>query len=224
MNQHALLQMPSFLLVFFICTAFPAQAQPPDKAPHESIPPSFRPGGAASLLRFESVKKELKLSSEQRDKLQERLQELRNAQRERDRKLRELPPQERTFAKEYESSKPLAVLGDKIVNDVLTPDQRKRLRQMELHADGLHSFLKDDVQQQLQLTPDQKKAIATLNDEHRRVASATLRFGKGGAPQFHEKADALHQEYVKKVTELLTEAQKKAWKDVTGEPFRLKID
>jgi hypothetical protein len=222
MNQRASLQLPSFLLVLSICTASQTLAQPPDKAPGESIPPSFRPGGAASLLRFESVKSELKLASEQRAKLQERLQELSKAQRESDRKLRELPPKERN-AKTYESSKPLAVLGDKIVNEVLTPDQRKRLRQIELQADGLHSFLKDEVQQQLQLTPDQKRKIDTLNAFHRREAIAMRDSIKGGPPPL-EKRDALHQEYVKLVTDLLTEAQKKTCKDLIGEPFKLKID
>jgi hypothetical protein len=217
-------------LVFVSAAVFRADAafgQPPAKGPRPAPkgprperPPPIRPGGAAKLLSFESVRQEVKLTKDQRDKVREGLGEIAKLQREVQEKLSQVPLQDLN-AKTVELHKPLAAVGDKLLNDVLSAEQRKRLREIEYQMDGIWTFAKDEIREHLKLTPDQRDKVAALRQEYSREFGTLIRSNGANPTDLRPKRNALNRDYLKKAIELLSDEQKKLWKSLTGEPFQL---
>jgi Spy/CpxP family protein refolding chaperone len=179
-------------------------------------------GGGAMLLSNEGVQKELKVTDDQKTKIKE----FTDAQRT---KMREAfggggqPDRE----KMQEAFKASAEAGEKFVKDTLTADQQTRLKQISLQQQGLMAFTTEDVQKKLSLTDDQKEKIKGLNEEMRKdngELARDLRGGGDAATEARKKMQAISKEYMAKASDSLTDDQKKTWKDMTGEPFEVKMD
>lgn len=125
------------------------------------------------------------------------------------------------------------------VEKALTADQVKRVKQIDVQAMGMRAFTNEDVAKALKITDDQKEKLKGVAEEYGKE-SADLRqeygirgFGGGGGggggggtppspekmAEYQKKNKALTDETMEKVMKAMTDDQKKAWKEMTGEPF-----
>src|SRR5262249_49190353 len=191
--------------------ALPALAQQPRQQ---------RGGGGgntfATLLANEGVQKELKIEKDQADKVKDAITKVTDKHKDERAKLRDLGQDERrTKTAELNKVETTEILA--AMDEVLKPEQVKRLKQIELQQAGSRAFSRAEVQSALKLTDEQKEKIKTINETVAKEM-ADLRAG-GNAQGNREKIATLRKESDEKVQAVLTDAQKKAMKDLSGEPF-----
>ena len=121
------------------------------------------------------------------------------------------------------------------VEKALTPDQVKRAKQIEVQMMGMRAFSNEDVAKKLNVTDDQKEKLKTVMEEYGKE-SQDLRqeygirgFGGGGGggeppspekmAEYQKKNKALTDETMEKIMKGMTDEQKKAWKEMTGDAF-----
>jgi len=173
-------------------------------------------GGFAALLDNEAVQKELKVEKDQVDKAKAAAQKVREKHKEQLDKIRDLGQDERRDLMRTVADETLQSLGE-----ILKPEQLKRLKQIELQQVGAQAFTRADVQKALTLTADQQEKIKTISDDS--AKSMRELFQGGNAQGGREKIAALRKETGEKIQAVLTDDQKKAWKELTGEPFEVRL-
>jgi hypothetical protein len=177
--------------------------------------------GAPFIVFREKVLDELKVTDDQREKLMQLameqimetgpfLESLTETGPEREKKLDE----HRKVAREK-----LA----KHLKDVLQPAQRERLRQATLQQEGAFGLGRDDVRNELKITQEQmKKFMAVVQDLQRKVESLVKEAQSGGNPEeIRPKIEQLRKDHARDLEAVLTDAQKKQWKEMLGPPFEL---
>src|SRR5262249_19273431 len=103
---------------------------------------------------------------------------------------------------------------------ILSADQLKRFKQIQLQQAGAGAFTQPDVQKALKLTDEQQEAIKTISEDaakQRRDLTQGGGRGQGNA----EKMTAIRKESLDRIQKLLTADQKKTWKDLTGDAFTI---
>jgi hypothetical protein len=144
----------------------------------------------------------------------------------------------------------LAEETKKLLDEQLTADQKKRLKQISVQMlsttvfadpDGKTAFgqpypesqkaTMKEVADTLKLTDSQKSKVKDILTEHgkdrdaiRKDVFGDAKGGKGAFDQeklrdFREKTGKLSAETMGKIADALDDTQKKAWKELTGEPF-----
>jgi 5S rRNA maturation endonuclease (ribonuclease M5) len=108
--------------------------------------------------------------------------------------------------------------GKKGVEAILTAEQHRRLTQIERQVAGLGAYLDETNAKELKLTDDQRLKVKEAHVKMLRAIATESPIGPTG--QRDEKAlrkctDAAAIE----INGILTDEQKKAWKDLLGEPF-----
>jgi hypothetical protein len=184
-------------------------------------------GGGPNLLANESVQKELKLSKEQADKIKAVEDKLTPKRQEVFKKMAEfkdLDFQER-MEKMRELNKPIQDEQTKGLAGILTPEQEKRYKQIQVFVSGLFAFANPTVQEALKLTEDQKEQIQTIRQDSFRDQMELRKeagFDREKQAEVQKKVTAMNKEAMDKVMALLKDDQKKAWKEVAGEAFDYK--
>jgi len=189
--------------------------------------------GPNILILNESVQKDLKLSDEQVEKVKTWSEEQRAKAGDNKGKfadLKDLSKEERaekmaTWAAETRKSTYKDLAG------VLKPEQIARLKQIELQASGIRAFQSEETVSSLKLTDSQKSKIKSVVEEYNKD-SAELGFGggfgkgKGGGgfdkekmAENQKKREKLEKSAFADITDVLTDDQKKTWKELTGETF-----
>jgi hypothetical protein len=107
----------------------------------------------------------------------------------------------------------------KAIAEVLKPEQVKRLKQIQRQMDGVRTLFTAEVAKDLKLTDDQKDKIEGVNSEYNQKVTA-LAF-RGGSDQEVQK---LTKATLAAFVEVLTDKQRKVWKELIGEPFKFKAD
>jgi hypothetical protein len=199
---------------------------PSRRAAAQEVPEENRKEVVAALgppfvVFREKVLDELKVTDDQREKLMKLLMEqimetgpfldsLREGGPEREKKLEE----HRKTTREK-----LA----KNLKEVLQPDQRNRLRQVTLQQEGGLALGQDDVRKELKITPEQlKKFMAIMHELQTSVEALVKEAQSGGNPEeIRPKIERLRKDHAKKLEAVLTDAQKKQWKEMLGPPFEL---
>jgi hypothetical protein len=74
------------------------------------------------------------------------------------------------------------------------------------------------------LTGEQKQKVAELSREFRQQAEAIRRDAGDDREAAMKKFIPLRKEYADKAVALLSDDQKKSWKELTGEPFEVKFE
>jgi Spy/CpxP family protein refolding chaperone len=179
-------------------------------------------GGPGFLLRNKSVQEELKLSEDQVKKITTTMEEINKKHQEERDELQNLEGEERAekgralFQKiNDETTKGLA--------GILTPDQEKRLKQIQLQVRGAQAFTEAEVQKTLNLTDEQKDKIKTIGEDARKQMGEI--FQPGGDPQEgRKKMTALRKETMDNIMATLNDQQKASWKEMTGAPFEMKME
>jgi Spy/CpxP family protein refolding chaperone len=161
-------------------------------------------GGPMMLMRSEQIQKELEIVDDQLEELEAIGEDMRDSfqglrdmsQEERETKMREI-------AQEYE----------KRVNEVLLPHQQKRLKQITVQfssrgREGIAGSLTDgDLAKELKITDEQKEKLRKAGEEAR--------------TEMEEKMRKFRSEMEEKILAVLTDEQRRQYKEMIGEPFEL---
>lgn len=119
----------------------------------------------------------------------------------------------------------------KAVEEMLTSEQVKRIKQIDRQRGGVGAFVKDDNIKALGMSDEQKSKIKTIVDEYRKDVQEVRKSSGGsfkdGKFTFDKEKFEAGQVKEKKLTkaaqgdidEVLTDDQKKMWKEMLGEPF-----
>lgn len=194
-------------------------------------------GGPGGLIQNPSVQKELNLTDDQIKKITDASQSISEKFRDERAAIRNLQGDERR-EKGQELGKKIANETNQALAGILKPEQQKRLKEITLQRDGPRAFNSEEVQKALKLTDEQKDKIKTINEDAAKDMQALRpqggRRGAGGggggaadATAFKEmmtKMAALNKETMDKISSVLTDDQKKGWKDMTGAPFEIKFE
>ena len=176
--------------------------------------------GGIRLYTNKSVQKELKLTEDQTkkvnetvadlgEKYQDRLQEARSSQ---------------DFPQMQKLNQEMVADARKALADTLKPEQSKRFGEIALQQMGVQAFGNPMVMKTIKLTDDQTSKVTTLQTEMRdKMMELRQGFQDDREGTMKKMAD-LRTEMLGKAVALLTDDQKKSWKDMIGEPFEVKPD
>jgi LTXXQ motif family protein len=194
----------------------------------------FGGGGIGGLIRIEAVQKELKMEKEQVEKATAAIKTVTDKHADEFAKLRDLPADERR-TKSQEINKVVNDETTKAVGEVLKPEQMTRLKQLELQRAGFAAYSRADVQTALKFTDEQKEKVKTIADEANKQIRELMPMGTAGGARpargaggagagarggpNAEKMTAIRKETTEKIVAVLTDDQKKSWKEMTGEAF-----
>lgn len=178
-------------------------------------------GGPGMLLRNEGVQKELKLEKEQVEKAEEALKGVMGKYQDQFAKLRDLGREE-AREKMQEMMTSINTESMKALDSVLKPEQVARLKQIQLQQEGAQAFAKPEIQKALKLSDDQKEKVKLITEDYDKERRALFQPG-GNVQGGFEKMGALRKETMERVQAVLTDEQRKAWKELTGEPFEVRF-
>jgi hypothetical protein len=198
-----------------------AQQPPPGGPPPGGLPtPELQ---RAVMIQNKSVQEEVKVTPEQDE-------QLRKAARTFEAKHKEemtQAQQNRDFRKQQELNRQALEALGKAMGDVLKPGQLKRLDQIALQSQGVWALVQSQVQKKLELSDKQKqevRSIATGLDKD--VKAAIQDAGRDPQQQAaaYKKLVSLNKEALSRAAALLDDGQKKAWRELTGEPFEPRVE
>ncbi len=185
--------------------------------------PSFggfgrRGGGLMGEIGNESTRGELNISDEQIQKLTEIGESMGNNREmftdvfsrmraaESDEEREKIRNEMRTKMEEVRTQ------AETKMKSVLSEDQFKRLDQIRLHREGSRALGRDDVQNELGLSDEQKKKLEALAEER------GARFRELGFGASEEDRNKLREELEQKTLGVLTADQKAKWQQRLGPP------
>lgn len=222
----------SLCLTLTATTAFsqntpPIPINPPPGKPaaaDEPVPP--RPQDEVlqklDVLNSDEARGELKISDEQRRKVQELID---SARKDIDKLYSKLPSQTQTeIVLAAAKLQALAVVEEyrRKIDDILTPEQRQQLRQLYFRLRGMKAVVDADIAPQLKLTDDQKQrievAIKELPARRREVIRLTSAKTKPGRDERRELLRRLPLELDAFITSLLTPDQLAAFDRIRNAP------
>src|SRR5262249_45285188 len=104
------------------------------------------------------------------------------------------------------------------------PEQLKRLNQIMWQRSGIARAINNsEVQTALKLDDKQKEKIKTIEDENQKATRELFQGGGGRGNANREKMQELRKKAEEDINAVLTDDQKKAYKDLLGEEFKGEI-
>jgi len=187
-----------------------------------------QPYALSTLINRDDVKETLKLSDEQKAKLQDVMQKAMDRGREAFQGLGITDFRNMTDEDRKRMTKVFTTVGNETVKDimgVLNADQLKRIKEISIQHEGNGAAADPVFQADLGITDDQKAKIADLQQK---MMSAAAELGQKVRDGEMER-DAM-QEAMKKnqdtlnieIGKILTEDQKTKIKSMSGAPFEIK--
>jgi hypothetical protein len=178
-------------------------------------------GGGPFLLFVPNVQEELKLTVEQKQTLPQIIQPIMGKYRDQMVGLRDLPQEERV-KKQRELTRAMNDEAKKGLS--LSPDQSRRFDQIGLQQRSIEVFGDPEVQAKLKLTPEQLAKIHDIaTDANGRFQEIANSVGNDRAEAMR-KIRQLQKDLMNKAQEVMTDEQKGAWKELTGEPFEVRFE
>ncbi len=207
----------SLALGVAVLVAGPAMAQRPG---------GFGGGMGAGLLANKSVQEELKMDKDQVDRVSEALKKFREDNKD---DLAKLRPDSGASREDREAvMKKINESSHKLAADVLKPDQMKRFQQIQLQSrerfEGPAVFANPETQKALKLTDKQKDEIKALAEDYGKQAREIRQNAGNNRQEAREKTTALRKEKMEAALKVLTDDQKKTYKELTGAPFEIKFE
>ncbi len=167
------------------------------------------PPSSASLLRFKEVQDALKLTDEQKSKIEkindDMQQEIRKARRD---------------SGGFEKIQQLVADESAKVNGVLDAGQQKRLMGILVQVNGAAAALDPAVAKELNVTDDQKKQLEELHEKNRETMREAMRDAldqAGDRAAIREKMQKLRDEAHQKMMAVLTSDQQTQLDSLKGE-------
>jgi hypothetical protein len=179
--------------------------------------------GPPFLVFHDKVQDELKLSDEQKKKLEKRFQDTVQDAMQFFQKLGDKKPEERE--KELHAYREKAQENlTAFLQGLLQEEQFKRLRQVMLQRDRLFALLGNaEITKELEITDKQRQQFGEVAQEmHKKIEPLMKEAQKGGNPQeIGPKIRKIRKEQEERIEALLSDAQKKRWKELLGKPLDL---
>jgi hypothetical protein len=198
-----------------------------EKAAAQDIPEEARKRlrhelGGSFLVTRDKVQEELKLTREQKEKLEQRLRELIPGIVLSFQKFEDMKPDDRKQeigAFRQKAREKLAA----ILEETLGEFPRKRLRELVLQREGL--FGDGESWKDLKVTDEQRQQfMARIQQMQKTIAPLMEEAQQGGNPdEIRPKVLKLRGDLQGKLEALLTDAQKKQWKEMLGKPVDLSL-
>ena len=187
--------------------------------PEEALKKLRHDLGGSFLVSRDKVQEELKLTKEQKEKLEQHLQELLPDAMKFFQKIKGMKAEERK--KELKAFRPKA--QEKLaalLKETLNEGQRKRLRQLELQREGLRN---GEIWKDLQVTDEQRKQFMPMMRQAQKKTQLLLEEAqKGGNPnEIRPRVMKMRLDLEGKLEALLADTQKKQWKEMRGKPMDL---
>ena len=183
-------------------------------------------GNLGVMIPFnQQLQEELKVDQEQLKKLNAAFAKVREDMQD---EMGQLFSPETSAEDRAAIQKKMTEANTKALNSVLKPEQLKRLKQIETQRAGIDAYTKEDVQKALKLSDDQKDKIASIVKEYQKdlrelYPEGRGGFGRGFDPETQRKQQGLQKEAMSAIQKTLSDDQKTAFKDLTGEPFELQF-
>jgi Spy/CpxP family protein refolding chaperone len=174
-----------------------------------------------SLVMNESVHRELDINDRQAEDLTRIARTLRRIEKDSTdiRKIQNLEAAE-TVVKSAALHKHLKVEVDRAVEAVLRPEQCSRLHQIRLQKRGILALEETQVQKRLSLTRSQKNRIRAFAEEyHRQMEELAQSRGRAATRQ----RDTLSKETMDRALALLSDEQRRSWRELRGETFDVDV-
>jgi hypothetical protein len=200
-----------------------APEERPQEVPAEAGRQLMEMLGPAFMVFHDKVQKELRLSDEQKKKLEKRLQGTHQQTMQIFQKLADKEPEERE--KELHAYREKA--QEKLtafLEGLLQEEQFKRLRQVMLQRDRLFALLGNpEITKELEITDTQRQQFVEVAQEIQKKMEPLLKEAqKGGDPrEIGPKIKKIRKEQEERIEALLSDAQKKQWKEMLGKPLEL---
>jgi Spy/CpxP family protein refolding chaperone len=210
--KRVTLSVGVLVFISLICALVSAQG-----IPEEALKKLRHEIGGSFLVSRDKVQEELKLTREQKEKLEQHLQKL-------------LPDAAQFFQKieglkREEQEKELGPYRPKmreklaaLLKETLNEGQRTRLRQLELQKEGLRD---GDIWNDLQVTDEQRRQFMALMQQALKEIDPLLEEAqKSGNPKkIQPKVIKIRDNLEATMEALLTDAQKTQWKEMLGKPM-----
>jgi Spy/CpxP family protein refolding chaperone len=176
--------------------------------------------GRGSLIGREQVQKELKITDDQKTKLDEIQKKQSAARRELFSGVRDLPRDEQRakYTELRGKSEELSKKFTAQANEVLNADQKKRLQEISIQVRGSSALSTDDVAKALGLSEEQSKKLRAISEDSR---AAMRKLFEGDREGVREKFTALRKEAGEKMLAVLTADQKEKFEKMKGKKFEL---
>jgi len=186
---------------------------------HAEILQSF---GPRFVVFRDKVQDELKLSAEQKSKLNSREFDFVQEAREFLMGLQDAKPEERQ-KKHMEYAQKANAKLETLLKETLKDDQIKRARQIALQMEGLFAIGNPEVSKELKITDDQRRQFMdVVQSLQKKVEPIIKQMQEGGDPnELRPKMMKVRMEHDRQIDAFLTDAQKAQWKEMTGKPFKL---
>lgn len=225
----------SLLLFSFVCFGLFLSTNPAAAQQQEGQRPrggfgggrGFGGGGFGfseqALLGNEQVQKELELSADQVAKLTKLREDSQAEMRKQFEGIRELPEDQRRAKFEEMRTKGEAAQKEhrSKVNEVLLPDQRERLKELAVQAQGTGALFNPETAEALKLTEEQKKKLETIREESGNKMRELFSGGRGQAGGPNEEARTkmaeIRKESGDKSLAVLTSEQAAQFEKMKGE-------
>ena len=199
------------------------------QASAQDIPESARKQLAENLhgsvvVFRDKVQEELKLTGEQKDKLEQHLRELLPDAMQFFQSMEGVKPEERE--RELKAYRPK--VNEKlaaVLKETLRKDQLQRLRQLELQQEGAFALLHGEAEigKDLKITDEQRRQFMAVVQNMQKKIEPLIKMARSGgnADKIRPKVMKIRKEHEGKIEALLTDAQKKQWKEMLGKPLVL---
>ena len=176
------------------------------------------------MVYRDAVQEELKLTDEQKEKVEEHLRERLPDIMQFFQSLEGLNGEEREKKFQAFRQKEQEKLTS-VLKATLKEDQSKRLHQLGLQQEGALALFHGgpEIAKDLKITVEQRKQfMAVVQELHKKVEPLIKEAQSGGNPEeIRPKVMKIRKEQEGKIEALLTDAQKKQWKEMLGKPLAL---
>jgi len=179
-------------------------------------------GSLGMLLANPGVQDELKLTDDQKSKVTEVAEKVRDKQSSARESLQNLEGQER-FAKQRELTREANAEIQKGLADVLKPEQTARLKGIQYQAMGVAAFEDEELAKALKLTDAQKSDIASIARESMEKSREIFQNAGDDREGAMTKLRDLRKDSIAKAESKLNAEQKAEYAKIIGAPFELRF-
>lgn len=172
--------------------------------------------GGPFFVSRDKVQEDLKLSEDQKQKLRAKLSDdVQEAKA-----VEHLKPEERKQAMQSLRQTSYAKL-EAFLQEVLTADQRMRFRQLKLQYDVPSIMLQPEIGKELKITDEQRRQFMGVIQEMQKEITPLMKEAKSGGSSQEILAEVtrMRLDAQEKIEALLSDAQKKQWKEMIGQPL-----
>ena len=200
----------------------PADAAPGPAVPREAVHQIVETLGTPFLAFHDKVQAELKLTVNQKTKLDQRLQDTVQETVHFFQKISAGSPEEREKELRDHKKKAQEHLSA-FLNGILDEGQSRRLRQVMLQREGLLALGDQGVAREIGFTNRQgQQFVEVVRDLQRQVETLVKQAQTtGNSAEIRPKVMKIRKEHELKLEDLLTDEQKKQWREMLGKPLNL---